>query len=669
MNAKPAGTQRSDGSALDPEAILENITDAFFTLDRDWRFTYVNREAERLLERPRSELLGRNIWQEFREAVDSSFDRNYHLAFETGKVVEFEDLYPPLGIWVQVRAHPAPDQLIVYFHDITEQRRTEDAIRVGRERLDIALHSLDLGLWYCDLPFSNLSWNAKTKEHFWLPPDADVDINLFYERLHPEDRERVRSAINTALAERQSFDIEYRTVAPEGQIKWIRAIGKGFYAPDGNPNRFDGVTVDITSQKNLLTQEKESRETAETLNRVGRALSGELDIEKLVHMITAAATELTHAQFGAFFYKANDEQGESYTLYALAGASREDFAGFQISRNSAVFASTFRGEGVFRSDDITKDSNYSEHGVSTAALSVRSYLAVPVVSRFGNVIGGLFFGHPAPGVFTEAHERIVIALASQAATAMDNAQLFTAAERARREAQESALALSKSNAELQQVAYVAAHDLQEPLRTIASFTQLLERRYRGAGDSSDELVNAVVDSVRRMHTLLNNLLEYTSLSSEEEKPSGAVDLNELLASCLLLMSSSIAAKQAVITSDDLPVVAPANMAQLKQLFVNLIDNALKYSRPGVPPVIRIAVAGGAPMCRFKISDNGEGFQQEYAKQIFGMFKRLHGRHVPGTGIGLALCKRIVEVHGGTIWAESAPGEGSTIHFDLPCRAR
>ena len=597
------------------------------------------------------------------------FYRKYQAAMETGEVVQFEEFYAPLARWMEVRAHPAKDYLIVYFRDITERRRSEEAIRVGRERLDLVLDSVNLGLWYCDLPLDKLIWNQKTKEHFWLPSDAEVNIALFYERLHPDDREHTRAAIGAAINGHDKFDTEYRTVAADGRTKWIRAIGKAFYRPDGSPERFDGVTVDVTAQKALLAQEQDSRQTAETLNRVGRALSGELDTEKLVHMITTAATELTHAQFGAFFYKVNDGESESFTLYALAGVSREDFSTFPMSRNSAVLAATFRGEGVFRSDDISIDPAHAGSSEPSDGLPVRSYMAVPVVSRSGQVIGGLFFGHAEPGIFTESHERLVIALASQAATAMDNANLFTAVERARQETQEQAIALSKSNAELQQVAYVAAHDLQEPLRTIASFTQLLERRFRGAGETSDDLVNVVVDSVRRMQTLLNNLLEYTSLSADEEKPSGAVDMNELMKSCLSLLSSAITAKQAVITADDLPLVAPANRTQLKQLLVNLLDNSLKYSRPGVPPVIKISAEKLRSKCRFCVSDNGEGFPQEYAKQIFRMFQRLHGRHVPGTGIGLALCKRIVEVHGGTIWAESAPSQGATIYFELPCSAR
>ena len=407
------------------------------------------------------------------------------------------------------------------------------------------------------------------------------------------------------------------------------------------------------------------------LNSIGRALSAELDLEKLVQSITNAATQLTGAAFGAFFYNVLDERGESYTLYTLAGAPREAFSRFPMPRNTHVFAPTFRGEGVVRSDDITKDSRYGKnpphHGMPDGHLPVRSYLAVPVVSRTGRVIGGLFFGHDRTGVFTEKHERIVISLASQAATAMDNAHLFTAAERARKEAQSNASALSKSNAELQQVAYVAAHDLQEPLRTIASFTQLVDRRFRkAAGAEADELVDSIVDAVRRMQTLLNDLLEYTTVSSDEARPHEAVDMNELYRECVSELGRIIHEKHARLITDTLPVIDPGNRAQLKILLSNVLNNALKYSRPDVLPEIRVEAHNDEKTCTFSVRDNGQGFAPEYSKQIFGMFKRLHGREVPGTGIGLALCRRIVEVHGGAIWAESQPDQGTTIFFTLPC---
>jgi signal transduction histidine kinase len=391
-------------------------------------------------------------------------------------------------------------------------------------------------------------------------------------------------------------------------------------------------------------------------------------------MITNAATELTGAQFGAFFYNVEDQEGESYTLYTLAGVPREMFSQFPMPRNTEVFSPTFRGEGVVRSDDITKDPRYGKNaphrGMPKGHLPVCSYLAVPVVSRSGEVIGGLYFGHEKAGMFTENHERIVISLASQAAIAMDNAHLFKAVERARKEAQASASALAKSNAELEQVAYVAAHDLQEPLRTIASFTQLVERRFRSvAGGQADDLVDGIVGSVRRMQALLNDLLEYTSLSREEERPRGPVDMVLLIRECVAELGSVIHEKQARLLIDTLPVIAPGNGAQLKILLLNILTNALKYARPGVPPEVTIQCQRDDSSCTFSVRDNGQGFAPEYSKQIFGMFKRLHGRDVPGTGIGLALCRRIVEVHGGSIWAESEPGSGATIFFMLPCQPR
>lgn len=183
---------------------------------------------------------------------------------------------------------------------------------------------------------------------------------------------------------------------------------------------------------------REQSEIAETLNRVGQLFARELDEKKLVQAITDAATIVTGAAFGAFMYNVTDERGERYRLYTLSGAPRELFHKFGMPRNTAVFGATFHGDGVVRVDDITKDPRYGRnaphHGVPEGHLPVSSYLAVPVISREGSVLGGLFFGHSRPGVFTERSERLAVGLAAQAAVAMDNARLFQ---------------LSKQNEELQ----------------------------------------------------------------------------------------------------------------------------------------------------------------------------------------------------------------------------
>ncbi|WP_447602583.1 PAS domain S-box protein [Nitrospira sp. Nam80] len=183
---------------------------------------------------------------------------------------------------------------------------------------------------------------------------------------------------------------------------------------------------------NLMEHALTARQEAETLNDVARTLAGELDLQQLIQATTDAGTKLSGAKFGAFFYNVINRQGESYMLYALSGAPREAFEKFGLPRNTPVFEPTFRGTGVVRSDDITQDPRYGRmaphHGQPEGHLPVRSYLAVPVVSRSGEVLGGLFFGHPEAGVFTEHAERMTLGIAAAAAVAIDNARLFNAAQ-------------------------------------------------------------------------------------------------------------------------------------------------------------------------------------------------------------------------------------------------
>ena len=193
------------------------------------------------------------------------------------------------------------------------------------------------------------------------------------------------------------------------------------------------ATDELRERQRVEAALREQTEVVETINRVGQTLSAELDLPKLVQAVTDAATALTGAQFGAFFYNVSDAHGESYMLYTLSGASREQFAQFPLPRNTALFDPTFRGLGVVRVADVKHDPRYGTHapyyGLPPGHLPVTSYLAVPVISRAGDVLGGLFFGHQDAGVFTDRHEQVAVGLAAQAAVALDNAQLFAAAQR------------------------------------------------------------------------------------------------------------------------------------------------------------------------------------------------------------------------------------------------
>jgi PAS domain S-box-containing protein len=224
--------------------------------------------------------------------------------------------------------------------------------------------------------------------------------------------------------------------------------------------------------------------------------------------------------------------------------------------------------------------------------------------------------------------------------------------------------LQRSNAELEQFAYIASHDLQEPLRMVASYTQLLARRYRGKLDQdADDFINYAVDGAVRMQELINALLEYSRIGTRKRELA-PVDLAEPIASALKNLERVLEESGAVVTHDPLPTVT-CDSTQMMQLFQNLIANAVKFRREA-PLRIHIAATRDGEQWTFSVADNGIGIEPEYLTRIFEIFERLHGRdQYSGTGIGLAVCKRIVERHGGRIWATSTLGEGTTFWFTIP----
>ena len=239
-------------------------------------------------------------------------------------------------------------------------------------------------------------------------------------------------------------------------------------------------------------------------------------------------------------------------------------------------------------------------------------------------------------------------------------------KRAEEQLRQAAAELESSNAELEQFAYVASHDLQEPLRMVASYTQLLARRYQGKLDAdADEFIGFAVDGATRMQALINDLLAYSRVGTRGRafEPTNAADIVDRVISDL-----DVATKEAgaTITRGPLPVVT-GDGVQLGQLFQNLISNAIKF-RGERSPEVRIDAERDGLAWRFSVQDNGIGIEPEYAGRIFVIFQRLHTRaQYPGTGIGLAICKKIVERHGGRIWVESRPGEGTTFRFTIPTR--
>jgi light-regulated signal transduction histidine kinase (bacteriophytochrome) len=233
--------------------------------------------------------------------------------------------------------------------------------------------------------------------------------------------------------------------------------------------------------------------------------------------------------------------------------------------------------------------------------------------------------------------------------------------------QERTAELQRSNAELEQFAYVASHDLQEPLRKVVGYTQLLGKRYRGQLDANaDEFIGYAVDAASRMQLLIQDLLTYSRVG-RLQKDLAPVDCETVLTQILRTLQPLIEESNALVTHDPLPTLT-ADAGQFAQLFQNLIANAIKFHAEQAPQV-HVTARRDDHEWVFSVRDNGIGIEPQYAERIFRMFQRLHSREAyPGTGIGLAICQKIVQRHGGHIWVKSQPGQGATFAFTIPVLA-
>lgn len=239
----------------------------------------------------------------------------------------------------------------------------------------------------------------------------------------------------------------------------------------------------------------------------------------------------------------------------------------------------------------------------------------------------------------------------------------TERKRAEDEVKKMAAEMARSNADLQQFACAASHDLQEPLRGVEGFVKLFARRYKGNLDEkADEFIEYIVEGVKRMQALIKDLLEYSQVSTKGKKLK-PMDSSLAVAQALVNLKTAIEESGAVVTHDALPIVM-ADSSQLSRLFQNLIGNSIKFCREE-PPKIHISAKQKENEWVFSIKDNGIGINPQNSERIFAIFQRLHGYEYPGTGIGLALCRKIVERHGGRIWVESELGKGATFYFTIP----
>jgi PAS domain S-box-containing protein len=663
-------------------AIIESAADAIISKTLDGIITSWNKGAEHIFGYTAEEAVGRPVTILFPEdhideepkilARIRAGERIEH--YETVRVHKDGTL---LDISLTVSPIRGPGGRIIgaskIARDITEQRRAARALDESAARLNLALSAAHLGDWSWDAATDVVTFSETAARIFGIPPGPHMTWTEMRELLHEDDRERARLSVEQALASRGDYDIEYRVRHADGSEHWVLARGRGLYGEGGRVSGMLGVVQDITETKTTEAALREQTEALATINEVGRLISGELDLHKMVQAVTDAATELTGARFGSFFYNVLNEEGASYMLYTLSGVPREAFAHFPMPRATDLFGPTFRGEGVVRSADVRQDPRYGKnspyYGMPEGHLPVVSYLAVPVVSRSGEVLGGLFFGHPGVGVFTERHERIVSGLAAQAAIAMDNARLYESAQRARAEAERLYQEAQESSRLKDEFLATLSHELRTPLTAILGWAHML-RTGQYNGDSVPQVLETIERNARAQAQLIDDLLDVSRIITGKLRIDvRPLDPNSFIEAAVEAVRPAAEAKNVRVRKvlDTGVVSVSGDPVRLQQVIWNLLSNAIKFTPKGGSVQIRLERVNSH--IEIAISDTGAGIAPEFLPHVFDRFRqadqrttRLHG----GLGLGLTIVRHLVELHGGTVRAESAgEGRGSTFTVLLP----
>lgn len=326
--------------------------------------------------------------------------------------------------------------IFVHGVEVTDKVLARRRVEADSRRLDLAQAAAQIGTWEWNPADNKSTLSPELHRLFATDPNSADHAQQWAARVHPADMEFVQRQMQQAQHSGE-MDFEYRYQHPEHGLRWFYCKGRRQDGQEG----IIGIVQDITPRKRAEEELRGSEEELRILQEVGSTLASELDLKKVVQAVTDAGRELSEAEFGAFFYNDVSANGEKYMLYTLSGAPESAFSSFPMPRNTEVFATTFNGSGTLRADDIRADHRYGKnapyHGMPPGHLPVRSYLAVPVISRSGEVLGGLFYGHSKIGVFTARAERLVEGIAKEAAIAIDNANLFEAVNRQKAQLEDS----------------------------------------------------------------------------------------------------------------------------------------------------------------------------------------------------------------------------------------
>jgi len=617
--------KRAEEALRNSEALYHSLVESLplnvFRKDSEGRFTFGNKLFCETLGRPLREFIGKTDFDFYPRELAEKYRQDDRTVMETGKVFEdIEEHQKPDGerIYVQVLKSPVRNfsgEVIGtqgIFWDVTDRKKAEEALRNSQALYHSLVESLPLNIFRKDSGGGFTFGNKLFCETLGKPPEEFIgktDFDFYPKELAEKYRRDDKKVMETG----EVFEDVEEHQKPGGEKIYVQVVKTPVQNFSGEIIGTQGIFWDVTDRK-----------------RAEEALVYERYL--LESLMDNLPDSIYFKDARSRFTRINRALAQRFGLSDPQGAlGKTDFDFFTEDHARPAFEDEQEivrsGEPLVAKEEKETWPNGRVTWVSTTKLPLRD--------REGRIVGTF-------GVSRDITDR----------------------KRAEEELSKTAAELARSNAELEQFAYVASHDLQEPLRMMASYTQLLAKRYsRKLSQEADEFIAYIVDGATRMQNLIGALLAYSRVGTRG-KSFEPTDCNVALERALANLQLAIEESGAAVTKDPLPTVN-ADPLQLCQLFQNLVSNAIKF-RGTDRPRIHVSAERNMNEWKFSVRDNGIGIEPGYIGRIFVVFQRLHSRgEYPGTGIGLAICKKIAERHGGRIWVESKPGEGSTFYFTIP----
>ncbi|MCC5917742.1 MAG: PAS domain S-box protein [Cryomorphaceae bacterium] len=595
----------------DKVKFIESIGDAFFTVMPDFEVTYWNQKAKELLGISPEEVVGKNLWDVFADAVELPSYKNYHLALETKKPISFEDFYE--NKWLEVNAFPSEEGLTVFFRDITYRKIADERlVKAFTEKVNI-LESIGDAFFALDNKWKVTYWNHIAEKVLDIPRKKIVGKNLwkvFPKAMESDFYDHCKKAKKTGTS------VQFEEHYPDTS-KWFEITA--YPSEEGLSVYFKDISLRKETDIRIIQANERFEKAAEATSDV----IWDWDIMKCE--ISFGSGLLTN--FG------HDYSTEPVPIEVWEKLVHSEDKNRVISSLTKTIENKDEEYWVEEYRFLKKDGDFA------------FVIDKGVVIRDKNGKATRMVGAIIDQTYQKKHEKELLRL---------NKVL-----------QKHAQELETSNEQLEQFAYIASHDLQEPLRMITSFLSQLERKYQNQLDEkANQYIHYAYDGAKRMKQIILDLLEY-SRAGRQENDWEEVDVKSIFEDYLMLRRKIIEEKSARLVASHLPILE-CYKAPLIQTLHALLDNAVKYSRENVAPEIAVTAEKKEDHWEFAVRDNGIGIEEKFFDKVFIIFQRLHNRgEFEGTGLGLAIVKKHVESWGGKIWLESTLGKGSTFYFTIP----